>query len=220
MQKCCSVPTRAAPDLRDSPTEQHRDHRCNLSRRTASAETYQAGIRFDTGRYGKTDCHLRQERTCRSAGPSGTDQRKSHCHRETGRSDPARFHQGHPSVLTDHQVTGRIPPDRVIHRSTHCPAGQLPVFRHHLPPGGQPHAQHPGIRCFPRSGVLCLRTQELQRKDTFPGMPQGQPEHVQIDRPEEINKELLRQARSIGICGATSTPKWLMETCRKVIMED
>ena len=119
-----------------------------------------------------------EERTCRSAGRRGTDQRKSHCHRETGRSDPARFHQGHPSVLTDHQVTGRIPPDCVIHRSTHCPAGQLPVFRHHLPPGGQPHAQHPGIRRFPRPGVLCLRTQELQRKDTFPGMPQGQPEYV------------------------------------------
>ena len=46
------------------------------------------------------------------------------------------------------------------------------------------------------------------------------PNTGQIDRPEEINKELLRQARSIGICGATSTPKWLMEACRKVIMED
>lgn len=46
------------------------------------------------------------------------------------------------------------------------------------------------------------------------------PNTWQIDRPEEINKELLRQARSIGICGATSTPKWLMEACRKVIMED
>ena len=67
---------------------------------------------------------------------------------------------------------------RLDFRSTHCPAGQLPVFRHHLPPSGQPHAQHPGIRRFPRPGVLCLRTQELQRKDTFPGMPQGQPEYV------------------------------------------
>lgn len=46
------------------------------------------------------------------------------------------------------------------------------------------------------------------------------PNTWQIDRPEEINKELLRQARSIGICGATSTPKWLMEACRKVIMEE
>lgn len=46
------------------------------------------------------------------------------------------------------------------------------------------------------------------------------PNTWQIDRPEEINKELLRQAQSIGICGATSTPKWLMEACRKVIMED
>ena len=46
------------------------------------------------------------------------------------------------------------------------------------------------------------------------------PNSYQIDRPEEINKELLREARSIGICGATSTPKWLMEACKKVIMND
>ena len=32
-----------------------------------------------------------------------------------------------------------------------------------------------------------------------------------IDSAESINKELLQGAQSIGICGATSTPKWLME---------
>lgn len=32
-----------------------------------------------------------------------------------------------------------------------------------------------------------------------------------IDSEEEINKSLLKGAESIGICGATSTPKWLME---------
>lgn len=46
------------------------------------------------------------------------------------------------------------------------------------------------------------------------------PNSYQIDRPEEINKELLKEARSIGICGATSTPKWLMEACKNVIMND
>ncbi|EJX04342.1 4-hydroxy-3-methylbut-2-enyl diphosphate reductase [gut metagenome] len=32
-----------------------------------------------------------------------------------------------------------------------------------------------------------------------------------IDSPEEIDQNLLSNAESIGICGATSTPKWLME---------
>ena len=32
-----------------------------------------------------------------------------------------------------------------------------------------------------------------------------------IDSPEEIDNNLLSKASSIGVCGATSTPKWLME---------
>ena len=40
-----------------------------------------------------------------------------------------------------------------------------------------------------------------------------------IDQPEEINPSLLTNVYSIGICGATSTPKWLMEECKKVILE-
>ncbi len=40
---------------------------------------------------------------------------------------------------------------------------------------------------------------------------------ILIDQPEEITDEMLKGATSIGICGATSTPKWLMEECKKVI---
>ena len=39
-----------------------------------------------------------------------------------------------------------------------------------------------------------------------------------IDQPEEIDRKMLVGATSIGICGATSTPKWLMEECKKVIL--
>lgn len=38
-----------------------------------------------------------------------------------------------------------------------------------------------------------------------------------IDGTEEIDLELLSQAKSIGICGATSTPKWLMEEVQAFI---
>jgi len=39
-----------------------------------------------------------------------------------------------------------------------------------------------------------------------------------IDQPDEIDRSLLEGVQSIGICGATSTPKWLMEECKKVII--
>ena len=41
-----------------------------------------------------------------------------------------------------------------------------------------------------------------------------------IDQPEEIDKTLLEGVQSIGICGATSTPKWLMEECKKKILNN
>lgn len=39
-----------------------------------------------------------------------------------------------------------------------------------------------------------------------------------IEGPEEIKAEWLEGANSVGICGATSTPKWLMEQCMQFIV--
>ena len=39
-----------------------------------------------------------------------------------------------------------------------------------------------------------------------------------IEGPEEIKKEWLKDVSTIGICGATSTPKWLMQQCREAII--
>ncbi len=39
-----------------------------------------------------------------------------------------------------------------------------------------------------------------------------------IEQPSEIDLSWLRGVRSVGICGATSTPKWLMEQCRDHIL--
>ena len=41
-----------------------------------------------------------------------------------------------------------------------------------------------------------------------------------IDQPEEIDQNLLEGVQSIGICGATSTPKWLMEECKNKILNN
>ncbi len=41
-----------------------------------------------------------------------------------------------------------------------------------------------------------------------------------VEGPEEIRDEWLENVNSVGICGATSTPKWLMESCANAIMQD
>ena len=38
-----------------------------------------------------------------------------------------------------------------------------------------------------------------------------------IEGPEEIDPQWLEGIETVGICGATSTPKWLMEQCRDAI---
>lgn len=40
------------------------------------------------------------------------------------------------------------------------------------------------------------------------------PNSHQIESPDEIDPQWLNGVSTIGICGATSTPKWLMEQCR------
>ena len=41
----------------------------------------------------------------------------------------------------------------------------------------------------------------------------------QIETPEEIQPQWLDGIQTVGICGATSTPKWLMEQCRDAISD-
>lgn len=43
------------------------------------------------------------------------------------------------------------------------------------------------------------------------------PRSYLIDDPDAIDPEWLKDATTIGICGATSTPKWLMERCAEKI---
>ena len=45
------------------------------------------------------------------------------------------------------------------------------------------------------------------------------PNSYHIEGSHEIDFSLIRDGQSIGICGATSTPKWLMEQCKQAILE-
>ena len=40
-----------------------------------------------------------------------------------------------------------------------------------------------------------------------------------IEDPQEILPEWLENIKTVGICGATSTPRWLMEQCRDAILK-
>lgn len=44
------------------------------------------------------------------------------------------------------------------------------------------------------------------------------PNSYQIESANEINLDWLKDVNTVGICGATSTPKWLMEECREFIL--
>ena len=80
----------------------------------------------------------------------------------------------------------------------------------------------PNIRTFAASHDLvffvCGR-KSSNGKILYHECKQVNPNTHLIDQPEEIDRELLKNIQSIGICGATSPPKWLMEECKKVILE-
>ena len=40
-----------------------------------------------------------------------------------------------------------------------------------------------------------------------------------IESASEILPEWLHGIETVGICGATSTPKWLMEECRDALLK-
>lgn len=44
------------------------------------------------------------------------------------------------------------------------------------------------------------------------------PNSHRIEGPEDLDFTLTKGVQSIGICGATSTPKWLMESCKQTII--
>lgn len=46
------------------------------------------------------------------------------------------------------------------------------------------------------------------------------PNSYHVENAKEINLDWFANAKTVGICGATSTPKWLMEECRDHILSN
>lgn len=80
----------------------------------------------------------------------------------------------------------------------------------------------PNIRKFAASHDVILFVcgqKSSNGKILFHECKEINPNTYQVDKPEDIDMEWFRDAKSIGICGATSTPKWLMDKCKNVILE-
>lgn len=80
----------------------------------------------------------------------------------------------------------------------------------------------PNIRKFAASHDVILFVcgqKSSNGKILFHECKEINPNTYQVDKPEDIDMEWFWDAKSIGICGATSTPKWLMDKCKNVISE-
>ncbi len=72
----------------------------------------------------------------------------------------------------------------------------------------------PNIRTFAAQHDLILFVsgkKSSNGKVLFEHCLQANPNSHMISDPSEIDLNLIKQAKHIGICGATSTPKWLMD---------
>ena len=81
----------------------------------------------------------------------------------------------------------------------------------------------PNIRNFATSHDLIFFVsgkKSSNGKILFNECRQINPNSHLIEDAREINFQLLKGVSSIGICGATSTPKWLMEACKQAIEQN
>ena len=106
------------------------------------------------------------------------------------------------------KIAARVPADRkFIHNNTVC---------------GQVSHRRENIREFAsRHDVILFVSgrKSSNGKVLFSECLNVNPRSYMIESKEDIDFKKLEGAESVGICGATSTPKWLMEECRDYILK-
>lgn len=105
------------------------------------------------------------------------------------------------------KIAERVPSDRrFIHNNTVC---------------GQVSHRRENIREFAgRHDVILFVSgrKSSNGRVLFSECLNVNPRSFMIESREDIDFKVLQGASSVGICGATSTPKWLMEECREFIL--
>lgn len=67
--------------------------------------------------------------------------------------------------------------------------------------------------------IFVSDTKSSNGKALFKACQEVNPHAYFVSGPQDLENEWLQQHQSIGICGATSTPAWLMEQVKTVIQE-
>ncbi len=78
----------------------------------------------------------------------------------------------------------------------------------------------PNIRSFAARHDVIIFVSGLKSsngKMLYNACLQVNPRSYIVDNPAAIEREWFTNAETVGICGATSTPTWLMESCKEVI---
>lgn len=104
-------------------------------------------------------------------------------------------------------------------------------IRAHIQPPAQFHSYDticrqvanrlPGVRTFAQRHDVIIFVCGLKSSNgrvLFDACRQVNPRSYMVDDPSTILSSWFSDAQSVGICGATSTPKWLMEQCRERIL--
>jgi 4-hydroxy-3-methylbut-2-enyl diphosphate reductase len=65
--------------------------------------------------------------------------------------------------------------------------------------------------------IFVAGTKSSNGKVLYEVCKQTNPNTYFVSNPNEIRKEWFAEGDSVGICGATSTPMWLMEEVKQVI---
>jgi 4-hydroxy-3-methylbut-2-en-1-yl diphosphate reductase len=107
---------------------------------------------------------------------------------------------------------------RIMETGIEVPEKQLHVNRTIC---GQVSNRQPGLRSFSRKHdiVIFVSGRESSNGKMLFGICRSENSNSWfISTPEEIRKEWFRGMNSVGVCGATSTPKWLIDKVRDTIL--
>ena len=87
---------------------------------------------------------------------------------------------------------------------------------------GQVSNREPGLRRFARKHQIIIFVggkESSNGKMLFSVCKSENPNSYFISSPDELNSEWFRGLERVGVCGATSTPKWLIDKTRDAIVK-
>ena len=136
--------------------------------------------------------------------------------------DDAKRLDFHRDILLYSQTTKSLEGFREIVRYISQHISDDAVFQYYDTICRQVANRMPNIRSFAQRHDMILFVcgkKSFNGKVLYNEFQSVNPRTHMIGSPSEIDYAWFEGIRSVGICGATSTPKWLMEACKAEIVE-